>query len=108
MLQLGLIWEHSGDLTYSVCPTVGEFDARACQIPTIAPYKPEGGVVGEYIDRCIIAIKYLSIEYKLNQRNKFVCVATCSLMMSICSRDVITIHSMEVDYNRFNLQQSAW
>ena len=50
MLQLGLIWEHSGDLTYSVCPTVGEFDARACQIPTIAPYKPEGGVVGEYID----------------------------------------------------------
>ena len=35
-------------------PHCGEFDIRVCQIPTIAPYNPEGGVVGEYIDRCII------------------------------------------------------
>ena len=34
-------------------PHCGEFDIRVCQIPTIAPYNPEGGVVGEYIDRCI-------------------------------------------------------
>ena len=34
-------------------PHCGEFDTRACQITTIAPYNPEGGeVVGEYIDRC--------------------------------------------------------
>ena len=35
-------------------PHCGEFDIRVCQIPTIAPYNPEGGVVGEYIDRCIM------------------------------------------------------
>ena len=34
-------------------PHCGEFDIRVCQIPTIAPYNPEGGVVGEYIDKCI-------------------------------------------------------
>ena len=39
----------------------GAFDIRLCQIPTIAPYMPEGGggggggggAVGQYIDRCI-------------------------------------------------------
>jgi len=36
-------------------PHHGAFDIQLCQIPTIAPYKPEGGgVVGQYIDRCII------------------------------------------------------
>ena len=34
-------------------PYYGAFDIRLCQIPTIAPYMPEGGVVGQYIDRCI-------------------------------------------------------
>ena len=37
-------------------PHCGVFDILVCQIPTIAPYKPEGGVVGLYIDRCIIPI----------------------------------------------------
>ena len=32
-------------------PHYGAFDILVCQIPTIAPYKPEGG--GVYIDRCI-------------------------------------------------------
>ena len=50
MLQLGQI----EDLTGILClPHCGKFDIRVCQIPTIAPYNPEGGVVGEYIDRCI-------------------------------------------------------
>ena len=41
----------------SLClPHCGEFDIRVCQIPTIAPYNPEGGMVGEYIDRCIISL----------------------------------------------------
>ena len=39
-------------------PYYGAFDIRLSQIPTIAPYMPEGGgggggVVGQYIDRCI-------------------------------------------------------
>ena len=29
---------------------------------------------------------------RLNQKNKFVCVAMCSLVMSLCSRDALTIH----------------
>ena len=39
-------------------PYYGAFDIRLCQIPTIAPYMPEGGggVVGQYIDRCIISM----------------------------------------------------
>ena len=32
---------------------MGAFDIRLCQIPTIAPYMPKGGVVGQYIDRRI-------------------------------------------------------
>ena len=34
----GLCGAVLGDLTHSVCPTI-----RVCQIPTIAPYNPEGG-----------------------------------------------------------------
>ena len=39
------------------------------------------------------------LEYKagLNRRIKFVCVAMCSLMMSLCSRDVIKLY-----YNTLN------
>ena len=45
-------------------PHCGEFDIRVCQIPTIAPYNPEGGVVGEYIDRCIIALAVDVIDWR--------------------------------------------
>ena len=47
----------------------------------------------------VLSLKYPSILVlsELNQRNKFVCVAMCSLVMSRCSRDVITILSMAVD-----------
>jgi len=39
-------------------PHYGAFDIRLCQIPTIASLSPEGGgVVGQYIDRCIIWIR---------------------------------------------------
>ena len=34
-------------------PHYGAFEIRLCQIPTIAPLSPEGGVVGQYIDRYI-------------------------------------------------------
>ena len=39
-------------------PHYRAFDIRVCQIPTIAPYNPEGGggLVGQYIDRCIIIL----------------------------------------------------
>ena len=54
MLQLGLIWGHIGGFDLFCSPHCGAFDIRVCQIPIIAPYNPEGGVVGEYIDRCIM------------------------------------------------------
>ena len=44
-------------------PHCGEFDIRVCQIPTIAPYNPEGGVVGEYIDRCIRCFVAMMTSY---------------------------------------------
>ena len=48
-------------------PHCGEFDIRVCQIPTIAPYNPEGGVVGGYIDRCIITWCCVSAVYMFNR-----------------------------------------
>ena len=39
----------------------------------------------------LLSLKYLSIE-RVKPKNKFVCIAMCSLVMSLCSRDVITIH----------------
>ena len=52
MLQLGQI----GDLTYSVCPTVGNLTSgyvKSPLLPHIIPRGGGGGEVGEYIDRCI-------------------------------------------------------
>ena len=48
MLQLGPAVGFDIDLPY-----YGAFDIWLCQIPTIAPYMPEGGGVGQHIDRCI-------------------------------------------------------
>ena len=44
----------------------------------------------------VLSLKYLSTE-RVKQRIKFVCIAMCFLVMSLCSRDVITIQSMTVD-----------
>ena len=53
-------------------PHCGEFDIRVCQIPTIAPYNPEGGVVGEYIDRCITNITSLAyLDLSHNSRMSY-------------------------------------
>ena len=40
----------------------------------------------------IILKGFITKVPELNQRNKFVCVAMCSLVMSLCSHNVITIH----------------
>ena len=48
----------------------------------------------------------LKVWYKykpgLKRRIKLVCVAMCSLVMSLCSRDIITMQYL------FNLQHSTW
>ena len=40
----------------------------------------------------MLMVPCYTIDSYNNQRNKFVCVAMCSLVMSPCSHDVITIH----------------
>ena len=50
MLQLGLVWGCIGGFDTLSLPHYRAFDIRVCQIPTIAPYNPEGVVVGQYID----------------------------------------------------------
>ena len=38
-------------------------------------------------------LKVLSLKHRIiNQRIKFVCIVMCSLMMSVCSCDVITLN----------------
>ena len=48
------------------------------------------------IKQKVLSLKYTGV---ISRRNKFICVAMCSLMMSLCSRDllvmslsIITIH----------------
>ena len=53
MLQLELMWGCIGGFDILSMPHYRAFEMRVCQIPTIAPYNPEGGLVGQYIDRCI-------------------------------------------------------
>ena len=48
-------------------------------------------ILASYNFIIVLSLKYLSIQ-RVKQRIKFVCVAMSSLVMSIYSCDVITIH----------------
>ena len=68
-------------------PHCGEFDIRVCQIPTIAPYNPEGGVVGEYIDRCIRP----TLELQYNSSWSLVSTTVGYRLLSVCTNLVIIV-----------------
>ena len=63
-------------------PYYGAFDIRLCQIPTIAPYMPEGGggVVGQYIDRCISLFMASKVSTLVHLNHLYIDVLTPGTM----------------------------
>ena len=58
------------DLTDRSGPTLGNVDKLISQIPTLPPVVPGRGVVGQYVDRCIMGEGVLTYVLQIYKYDK--------------------------------------